>query len=89
MNTELNRNSSEATKNINYNHEEIGLSNRAAELLTRIESVPFSRWHIKPRVIMGSATFFDAFDALSLAFVLPVLIGIWNLTPGQIGILIG
>lgn len=89
MNTELNRNSSEPAKNISYDHEEIGLSNRAAELLTRIESVPFSRWHIKPRVIMGSATFFDAFDALSLAFVLPVLIGLWNLTPGQIGILIG
>ncbi|GAB1800318.1 MFS transporter [Priestia megaterium] len=89
MNTELNRNSSEPTKDISYDYEEIGLSNRATELLTRIESVPFSRWHIKPRVIMGSATFFDAFDALSLAFVLPVLIGIWNLTPGQIGILIG
>ena len=63
MNTELNRNSSEPNKTINYDHEEIGLSNRATELLTRIESVPFSRWHIKPRVIMCSATFFDAFDA--------------------------
>ncbi|KIL17494.1 hypothetical protein B4107_0372 [Bacillus safensis] len=38
---------------------------------------------------MGSATFFDAFDALSLAFVLPVLIGMWNLSPAQIGLLIG
>lgn len=64
-------------------------SDRASELLTRMESVPFSRWHIKPRIIMGSATFFDAFDALSLAFVLPVLIGLWSLTPGEIGILIG
>ncbi|WP_244927419.1 MFS transporter [Priestia filamentosa] len=69
--------------------EEASLSNRASELITRMESVPFSRWHVKPRVIMGSATFFDAFDALSLAFVLPVLIGLWNLNPGQIGILIG
>lgn len=69
--------------------DETGLSNRASELITRMESVPFSRWHVKPRVIMGSATFFDAFDALSLAFVLPVLISLWNLNPGQIGILIG
>lgn len=69
--------------------EENRKSDRASELLTRMESVPFSRWHIKPRVIMGSATFFDAFDALSLAFVLPVLIGLWSLTPGEIGILIG
>ncbi|MFJ7685848.1 MFS transporter [Peribacillus butanolivorans] len=69
--------------------EENRKSDRASELLTRMESVPFSRWHIKPRIIMGSATFFDAFDALSLAFVLPVLIGLWSLTPGEIGILIG
>ena len=38
-------------------------SAKAAELIARIESVPFSRWHIRPRVIMGSATFFDAFTA--------------------------
>ncbi|AOC57841.1 MULTISPECIES: MFS transporter [Bacillus] len=62
---------------------------RASQLLTRMESVPFSRWHLKPRIIMGSATFFDAFDALSLAFVLPVLIGMWSLSPAQIGLLIG
>jgi putative MFS transporter len=37
---------------------------------------------------MGSATFFDAFDALSMAFVLPVLIGAWHLKPTQIGSLI-
>jgi putative MFS transporter len=42
----------------------------ATALIARIESVPFSRWHLRPRIIVGSATFFDAFDALSLAFVL-------------------
>jgi putative MFS transporter len=61
----------------------------ADDLIRRIESVPFSRWHTKARVIMGSATFFDAFDALSLAFVLPVLIGLWHIEPMQIGYLIG
>lgn len=61
----------------------------ADDLLRRIESVPFSRWHTKARVIVGSATFFDAFDALALAFVLPVLISIWHIAPMQIGILIG
>ncbi len=61
---------------------------RAAQLLFRIENTPFSRWHTKARVIMGSATLFDAFDALSLAFVLPVLVGLWHLSPGQIGFLI-
>ena len=37
---------------------------------------------------MGSATFFDAFDALSLAFVLPVLVKLWGLSAVQIGWLI-
>ena len=37
---------------------------------------------------MGSATFFDAFDALSLAFVLPVLVRQWNISSSQIGWLI-
>ena len=52
----------------------LGDSAKAAELIARIESVPFSRWHIRPRVIMGSATFFDAFTALSLASATPVLV---------------
>ena len=59
-----------------------------AELIARIESVPFSRWHLRARVIMGSATFFDAFDALSLAFVLPVLVRQWEISSSQIGWLI-
>src|SRR5262247_2502001 len=60
----------------------------SAELLARFESVPFSRWHAKARIIVGSATFFDAFDSLSLAFALPVLIGLWHITPAQSGLLI-
>ena len=60
----------------------------ASALLARLESTPFSRWHVRARVIVGSATFFDAFDALSLAFVLPVLVRLWAITPAQIGWLI-
>src|ERR1051326_1622181 len=62
---------------------------RAADLIARMESVPFSRWHMRARVIMGSATFLDAFDALSLAFVLPILVGLWHISPPQVGLLIG
>jgi len=60
----------------------------AAALLARMENVPFSRWHATARVIMGSATFFDAFNSLSLAFALPILIRLWNISPGQSGFLI-
>jgi putative MFS transporter len=60
----------------------------APALIARLERVPVSRWHLRARIIMGSATFFDAFDALSLAFVLPVLVRLWGITPVQIGWLI-
>jgi putative MFS transporter len=53
-----------------------------------MESVPFSRWHTKCRIVMGSATFFDAFNALSLAFALPVLIRLWQISSAEIGMLI-
>ncbi len=61
---------------------------RGHALVARMNNVPFSGWHMKARVIMGSATFFDAFDALSLAFVLPVLKSAWNLSVAQVGWLI-
>lgn len=60
----------------------------SAQIAARIERLPFSRWHVKLRVVMGVATFFDAFDALAIAYVLPVLIPLWKLAPGQIGVLI-
>ena len=59
-----------------------------AGLVARLEAVPFSRWHLRARLVVGSATFFDAFDALSLAFVLPVLVRMWHITPTEIGWLI-
>ena len=60
----------------------------AGWLIARMESVPLSRWHAGPRIVMGSATFFDAFSALSLAFALPVLTGLWHLAPQEVGVLI-
>ncbi|MBV9969094.1 MAG: MFS transporter, partial [Xanthobacteraceae bacterium] len=59
-----------------------------ADILARIERLPLSSWQIKTRMIVGTATFFDAFDALSIAYVLPVVVPLWKLAPGQIGTLI-
>jgi len=58
------------------------------QITARIERLPFSRWHFKIGTVIGTGWFFDAFDALAIAYVLPVLIGLWKLTPGQIGLLI-
>src|ERR1700721_4756407 len=38
---------------------------------------------------MGSATFFDAFNALSIPFLLPILVPLWHITAPEIGFLIG
>jgi putative MFS transporter len=57
-------------------------------VVARIERLPTSWWHIRTRIIVGVATFFDAFDALAIATVLPVLVPLWKLTPPQIGFLI-
>ena len=67
---------------------EVASSDDGPALLARLEAVPFSRWHRRARIVMGSATFLDAFDALSLAFVLPILALRWRLSPQEIGFLI-
>ena len=57
-------------------------------VVARIERLPTSWWHVQTRIIVGVATFFDAFDALAIATVLPVLVPMWKLTPPEIGLLI-
>jgi putative MFS transporter len=57
-------------------------------VVARIERLPTSWWHVKTRIIVGVATFFDAFDAIAIATVLPVLVPMWHLSPPQIGFMI-
>jgi MFS transporter, putative metabolite:H+ symporter len=68
--------------------EEKSLSVAAGEISARIERLPFSRWHVKVRLIIGAATFFDAFDALAIAQALPVLVPAWKLSSHQVGFVI-
>src|SRR3979409_1953335 len=57
-------------------------------VVARIERLPTSWWHVKTRIIVGVATFFDAFDAIAIATVLPVLVPMWKLTGPDIGFMI-
>jgi putative MFS transporter len=57
-------------------------------VVARIERLPTSWWHVRTRIIVGVATFFDAFDALAIAAVLPALVPMWKLTGPQIGFMI-
>jgi MFS transporter, putative metabolite:H+ symporter len=67
-------------------------------ILARIERLPLSVWQIRTRIVVGTATFFDAFDALAIAYVLPAIAPMWHLTftdvtwlisAGYVGQLIG
>jgi putative MFS transporter len=58
------------------------------DILARIERLPLSAWQIRTRLIVGTATFFDAFDALAITYVLPVVVPAWKLTPADISWLI-
>jgi MFS transporter, putative metabolite:H+ symporter len=61
---------------------------RFGEVSARLERLLFSPWHVKARLVIGGATFFDAFDALTMAQVLPVLIPLWHLSRMESGMLI-
>lgn len=58
-------------------------------IAARIERLPFSRWHLKMGAIVSTGWFFDGFDALAIAYVLPVLIPMWHLSFAQFGSMIG
>jgi putative MFS transporter len=58
------------------------------DILARIERLPLSAWQIRTRIIVGAATFFDAFDALAITYVLPAVVPAWQLTPAAISWLI-
>jgi len=57
-------------------------------IVARIERLPSSPWQLRMRALVGVAFFFDGFDALTIAFVLPALIPLFHLTPVDIGTLI-
>jgi putative MFS transporter len=54
----------------------------------RIERLPFSRFHFRILSIVGACSFFDAFDSLTISYVLPVLVTLWHLTPADTGLMI-
>jgi putative MFS transporter len=58
------------------------------QIAARIERLPLSGWYMRLMSITGTAHFFDAFDSLTIASVLPILIGLWQINPADIGLLI-
>jgi len=61
---------------------------RQKSVVGRVERLPFHSWHIKVRLYIGVATFFDAFDAIMLAYTMPVLVPLWKIPRARVGLLI-
>jgi putative MFS transporter len=59
-----------------------------AELVARIERLPVTRRLMLLRVVVGIATFFDAYTVLAIAFAMPQLVTEWKLTPTDVGMII-
>ena len=59
-----------------------------AELVARIERLPVTPRLLLLRVVVGIATFFDAYTVLAIAFAMPQLVVEWKLTPTEVGMII-
>jgi len=59
-----------------------------AELVARLERLPVTRRLLLIRIIIGSATFFDAYTVLVIAFAMPQLVKLWNLSPADVGLIL-
>jgi putative MFS transporter len=61
---------------------------RRSEILARLERLPFSRFHFRLAAILGVGTFFDAFDALTIATALAVVFNVLHISFLNAGFLI-
>src|SRR5271168_499526 len=58
-----------------------------SDVASRIERLPFSRFHWHLLLMGGLGYTFDGLDAAVVAFILPVLRAAWSLTSLQVGYL--
>src|ERR1700751_987171 len=56
-------------------------------IAARIERLPLTWTQNKARIIVGTATFFDAYDSIMLGLVMPVIAAEWHLSVSDIGFL--
>src|SRR6201993_632438 len=59
-----------------------------AQLVARLERLPVTPRLMLLRLIVGIATFFDAYTILAIAFAMPQLVTDWNLAPAEVGMII-
>src|SRR5947207_14928814 len=66
----------------------IDTAHSVESVIARLERLPISRELTVARIVIGSATFFDAYTVLAIAFAMPVLVREWNLSPTEVGMIL-
>jgi putative MFS transporter len=65
-----------------------GALHSAESISARLERLPVTRRLSMIRLVIGAATFFDAYTVLAIAFAMPVLVREWKLTPAEVGMIL-
>jgi putative MFS transporter len=60
----------------------------AESISARLERLPVTRQLLTIRLVIGAATFFDAYTVLAIAFAMPVLVREWKLSPSDVGMIL-
>jgi len=63
-------------------------SSAAALVAARIDRIPVGRFHVKVATTLGAGTFFDSFDALSIAVVLSLIVNSLGFGLAEAGVII-
>src|ERR1700733_6071273 len=63
-------------------------SHTAESISARLERLPVTRQLLTIRLVIGTATFFDAYTVLAIAFAMPVLVREWKLSPSDVGMIL-
>ncbi|MEV0639869.1 MFS transporter [Streptomyces sp. NPDC050619] len=61
---------------------------RSGEIAARIDRIPTGRFHGRVAALIGAGTFFDGFDAISLAVILPIVVNVFDLGLAEAGLIV-
>jgi putative MFS transporter len=67
---------------------QVPASDAVARIAARIDRVPTGRFHVRLASVVGGGTFFDGFDAISLAVVLPLVVRTFHIDFSQAGLIV-
>ncbi len=59
-----------------------------AQIAGRLDRIPPNRFHVRLAGLLGTGTFFDGFDAISIAVVLSMIVTYFEISVAEAGLII-